>query len=155
MSQKALTVLDFALQFYPNEPQLVESDEALKEFAASIKISHLIEKAERAFFKRSYELAINHYQDALFFLAKENAGSREKEIIAARINSEIEKIRELSLRRRKKALRKNLLENVKMISQNCPRCHSDRVRRGYRPTPFWSKLIFRYNLLCNACKLGI
>ena len=38
-----------------------------------------------------------------------------------------------------------------MISQNCPRCHSDRIRRGYRPTRFWSKLMFRYNLLCNAC----
>lgn len=38
-----------------------------------------------------------------------------------------------------------------MISQNCPRCHSNRVRRGYRPTQFWSKVIFRYNLLCNAC----
>lgn len=38
-----------------------------------------------------------------------------------------------------------------MISQKCPRCHSSRVRRGYRPTRFWSKIIFRYNLLCNAC----
>lgn len=38
-----------------------------------------------------------------------------------------------------------------MISQKCPRCHSNRIRRGYRPTRFWSKLIFRYNLLCNAC----
>lgn len=38
-----------------------------------------------------------------------------------------------------------------MISQKCPRCHSDRVRRGYRPTRIWSKIFFRYNLLCNAC----
>lgn len=38
-----------------------------------------------------------------------------------------------------------------MISQNCPRCNSTRIRRGYRPTPFWSKIMFRYNLLCNAC----
>jgi hypothetical protein len=38
-----------------------------------------------------------------------------------------------------------------MISQNCPRCHSNRIRRGYRPTRFWSKVLFRYNLLCNAC----
>ncbi len=28
---------------------------------------------------------------------------------------------------------------------------SSRVRRGYRPTPFWSKILFRYNLLCDNC----
>lgn len=38
-----------------------------------------------------------------------------------------------------------------MISQRCPKCHSNRIRRGYRPTPIWSKLIFRYNLLCDSC----
>lgn len=38
-----------------------------------------------------------------------------------------------------------------MISQNCPKCGSNRIRRGYRPTPFWSKIIFRYNLLCDNC----
>jgi hypothetical protein len=38
-----------------------------------------------------------------------------------------------------------------MISQKCPKCLSDRVRRGYRPTPLWSKILFRYNLLCDNC----
>jgi hypothetical protein len=38
-----------------------------------------------------------------------------------------------------------------MISQSCPRCHSSRIRRGYRPTPLWSKIMFRYNLLCDSC----
>lgn len=38
-----------------------------------------------------------------------------------------------------------------MATQNCPRCSSSRVRRGYRPTSFFSKLIFRYNLLCDNC----
>ena len=38
-----------------------------------------------------------------------------------------------------------------MISQKCPRCASSRIRRGYRPTPFWSKMIFRYYLLCDHC----
>lgn len=106
MSQKALSVLEFALQFYPNEPQLLESDEALKEFAASIKISHLIEQAERADFKGNHKLAINHYKDALFFLARENVKGLEKEAIAERINSEIEKIREISVIEKKKAIPK-------------------------------------------------
>src|SRR5215213_3552049 len=38
-----------------------------------------------------------------------------------------------------------------MISQKCPKCLSSRVRRGYRPTPLWSKILFRYNLLCDNC----
>lgn len=38
-----------------------------------------------------------------------------------------------------------------MISQRCPKCNSDRIRRGYRPTPIWWKILFRYNLLCNKC----
>jgi len=38
-----------------------------------------------------------------------------------------------------------------MISQKCPKCSSNRIRRGYRPTPLWSKFLFRYNLLCDAC----
>jgi len=38
-----------------------------------------------------------------------------------------------------------------MISQSCPKCLSKRIRRGYRPTPFWLKMIFRYKLLCDIC----
>ena len=38
-----------------------------------------------------------------------------------------------------------------MISQRCPKCSSSRIRRGYRPTPIWSKLLFRYHLLCDGC----
>lgn len=38
-----------------------------------------------------------------------------------------------------------------MISQRCPKCSSSRIRAGYRPTPLWSKILFRYNLLCDNC----
>lgn len=38
-----------------------------------------------------------------------------------------------------------------MISQRCPKCGSNRIRRGYRPTPLWSKTLFRYHLLCDGC----
>ena len=38
-----------------------------------------------------------------------------------------------------------------MATQHCPRCKSSRVRHGYRSTPFFRKLIFRFNLLCNDC----
>ncbi|MBA3692532.1 MAG: hypothetical protein H0X49_11025 [Acidobacteria bacterium] len=38
-----------------------------------------------------------------------------------------------------------------MSTQKCPRCNSQRVRRGYRPTSLFSKILFRYNLLCDNC----
>lgn len=38
-----------------------------------------------------------------------------------------------------------------MISQNCPRCSSSRVRRGYKRTPVFMKILFRYHLLCDNC----
>lgn len=39
------------------------------------------------------------------------------------------------------------------MNQRCPKCRSDRIRRGYRSTPLWSKILFRYNLLCDNCNL--
>ncbi len=38
-----------------------------------------------------------------------------------------------------------------MTTQKCPRCSSQRIRRGYRPTSLFSKILFRYNLLCDNC----
>jgi len=40
-----------------------------------------------------------------------------------------------------------------MANLKCPKCDSERIRLGYRPTHFLYKLIFRYNLLCNTCNL--
>ncbi|MEO6588860.1 MAG: hypothetical protein ABIP06_05980 [Pyrinomonadaceae bacterium] len=94
-AQKALSVLQSALQFYPNETQLIDSEDAIQEFVASIKISHSIEQAERAKFKENYKRAISLYRDALFSLARENLKSAQRELLAEKINSEIEKIRQL------------------------------------------------------------
>ena len=94
-AQGALNVLESALRFYPNETQLRESEEAIKEFVVSLKISHSIEQAERAKFKENYKRAISLYRDALFSLARENVKSLERELLAEKINSEIEKIRQL------------------------------------------------------------
>lgn len=95
-AQRALTVITSALEFYPNETELLESERALKEFAATIKVSHWIEQAERAAFKGNHKRAINHYRDALFFMARENLQSDERDLIAERINDEIERLRAIS-----------------------------------------------------------
>ncbi|MDQ2746649.1 MAG: hypothetical protein M3T96_05255 [Acidobacteriota bacterium] len=95
-AQEALNVLNSALQFYPNEPRLTESELAIKSFIASVRVSHWIEQAERAAFKGSYKRAVSLYRDALFFLARENVNADEREAVAEKINSEIEKLREIS-----------------------------------------------------------
>lgn len=39
------------------------------------------------------------------------------------------------------------------ISQKCPKCHSSRIRKGYKPTPFLLRLVGLRHLLCNDCNL--
>ena len=95
-SQKALNIIHKALQFYPEELHLKHSEEALTEFIASIKVSHWIEQAERSVFKGHYKKAESFYQDALFYLGRENLQTRERQLIAEKIYTEIEKIRGLN-----------------------------------------------------------
>lgn len=104
-AQKALTIIDSALQFYPQELNLQESESALKDFIVSIKVTHWIEQAERSAFKGNYRRAISHYRDALFYLGRENVKNEERELIAQEINLEIEKIRSLE---KIKKTRKNI-----------------------------------------------
>lgn len=94
-ANRALTILDSAEEFYPAEKELIESKTAVKEFIATIKVSHWIEQAERAAFKGNYKRAIDHYRDALFYLVRENVTSDERDLIAAKINSAIEQNRKL------------------------------------------------------------
>ncbi|MDQ6788136.1 MAG: hypothetical protein M3033_15130 [Acidobacteriota bacterium] len=91
-AQRALIILISALEFYPDDRQLIESETALKEFITSIKVSHSIEQAERSEFKGNYRRAISHYRDALFCMARENVQNEEREAIAQKINKEIERL---------------------------------------------------------------
>jgi len=40
-----------------------------------------------------------------------------------------------------------------MILQNCPKCGSSRIRRGYKRTPLLLRLFGIYHLLCDHCNL--
>ena len=94
-AQKALMVLDSALAYYPQESRLLESEQALREFAATIKVSHWIELAERSAFKGNNKRAINHYRDALFFMARDvDMQTEGMRLTAEKINAEIERLRE-------------------------------------------------------------
>lgn len=90
-AQSALGVVEFALQSYPEEPALLDSQKVLVELVSSMKISDLIERAERLAFKGNHRRALSLYQDALFFLQRENPGI-ESELVH-HINEEISRIR--------------------------------------------------------------
>jgi hypothetical protein len=92
---KALLVLETALQFYPEENRLLDSVAAVKEFILSTKITNWIEEAEKAKFNGENQRAITIYRDALFQLARENVRTEEKDLIAAKINAEVDKLRDL------------------------------------------------------------
>jgi hypothetical protein len=90
-AQSALGVVEFALKSYPEEPALLDSQKVLLELVASIKVKDLMAKAERSAFKGNHQKALSLYQDALFFLQRENA-QIEGELID-HINEEISRIR--------------------------------------------------------------
>jgi len=91
-AQKAIGVVDFALNYYPQNANLRESKSLLAEFVVSIKISHMIEKAERANFKGNSTRALSHFRDALFFLDREAAEMSDRHSIEERIETEIRRI---------------------------------------------------------------
>ena len=89
-ANRALHCLESALQFYPQETELLESSAAIREFIAKVKVAHWVELAERSAFKGHYRRAIDRYKDALFYLSR---GAMKEEVRVAsteRIGREIE-----------------------------------------------------------------
>ncbi len=92
-ARRALDVIDSALKLYPEEAELKESEAAVNEFIASVKISHWVELAERAAFKGYYSRAIDRYRDALFYLSRESIREETRVEMGERIGREIEMLR--------------------------------------------------------------
>ena len=92
-AQAALDVVDFALRSYPHEPALLDSQKVLLEFVSSMKISDLVEKADRATFKGNHKRALSLYQDALFIL-QHNTPDPENEAVM-HLQDEIAKMQRL------------------------------------------------------------
>jgi hypothetical protein len=92
-ARRALDVIDSALNLYPDEASLRESELAVREYIASVKVSHWVELAERAAFKGHYARAIDRYRDALFYLSREDMKEETRSETAERIGREIELLR--------------------------------------------------------------
>ena len=94
-AQKALSVIESALESYPAESTLLESQELLRELVVSIKVRHWVENAERAAFRGDYATAKSLYRDALYYLERDNVQNHDREQAAIVINAEIERLRTL------------------------------------------------------------
>jgi hypothetical protein len=92
-ANNAISVIETALEAYPTETSLLQSHDLLREMAVLIKVSDIVEEAERAAFKDEYAEAKSLYRDALFYLGRDNVQSPEREVAARRINDAIDRLR--------------------------------------------------------------
>ena len=91
-AQAALGIVEFALETYPHERTLLDSQRLLLELVSSIKVSDLVEKAERAAFKGNDKRALDLYQDALFYIQRDNQQAQTE--VVGHLNEEIARIKE-------------------------------------------------------------
>jgi hypothetical protein len=98
-AKAAIGIIDTALGSYPADNSLLESRYLLTEMVVSITVSDRVEKAERATFEGNYSEAKALYRDALFELGRDNIQNESRERAAARIKSELERIRGIEIPR--------------------------------------------------------
>ncbi len=95
---RALEVIEFALKSYPNDISLRESRRVLLDYLSSIRVNHSMELAERSHFKGNHKRAIVHYKEALFDLNRNYSQNKDREIIGAKILSEIQRLKQMTER---------------------------------------------------------
>ena len=89
-AQAALDVVDFALRSYPEEGALIDSRHVLVELLSKIKVTDLVERAERTAFKGNPKRALSLYQDALLILQRQDPLLASE--VAIHITEEIQKL---------------------------------------------------------------
>ncbi len=90
----ALGAVDRAIEAYPEEPTLTESQEVLRIFVTSARAKLYINNAERAAEQGSNDDAVEHYQNALSCLSKFDVNFEERALILDKINLEISRIQQ-------------------------------------------------------------
>ena len=88
-ANRALDCIDSTLRIYPDEPELHESQLAISEFIASVKVAHWVELAERSAFKGHYRRAMDRYRDALFYLNQDAVKPEVRQAGTEKIEREI------------------------------------------------------------------
>lgn len=92
-AQRALAVIDAAVQHYPLEPTLLDSAAVISDFVTAVKVSDLMTRAERAALKSNNKLAERLYTEAQREVRQRPALNADLSSAAERIDEELEKIR--------------------------------------------------------------
>lgn len=94
--QKALTVVDTALEAFPAEQDLLESKRALIAAADSLRVSGHLELAEKASEAGDHAVAVDEYENALA-LMEQLGGDQGMSAMTGKIIKELERSRTLTL----------------------------------------------------------
>jgi len=93
-ARAALSIIETALEHYPEEEKLKESRDALDEFIAGVRIAEWMEKAQKASFRGNYKQSKKHLNDALFFISR-HPHIHGQELTLAKIDEELEKLNQI------------------------------------------------------------
>ena len=93
-ARAALSIIETALEHYPDEQKLKESRDALDEFVAAVKVTDWIEKGQKAAFRGNYKQSKKHLTDALFFVSR-HPHIPDHELALTKINEELEKVKQI------------------------------------------------------------
>lgn len=88
----AVTVVDHALLSYPGESSLVQSRALLWELAISIKVTNLVEQAEKESFRGDSDAARASYRDAMFYLGRDSIQTPARDHAALRIQEAMQRL---------------------------------------------------------------
>ncbi|HEX6280403.1 MAG TPA: hypothetical protein VFZ49_10380, partial [Pyrinomonadaceae bacterium] len=91
---KALRALNTVGEYYPHDPSVVESREALEQFILSARIKAAIERAERAEERGDIDRAIESLYDAERLMQKAAADDLEDSLL--RVRAELERLLDLT-----------------------------------------------------------
>jgi hypothetical protein len=91
-AKMALIAIETALDFYPRDVSLIDSTEVIRDYLLSIRITGAVESAELAVKNGHHKRAIEIYYRALEQVEKSELRISEKNMISAKIKSEILKL---------------------------------------------------------------
>src|SRR5262249_23509363 len=95
---RALSIVDSALNTYPDEQKLSDSSAAISEFIIKVRVSDLVERAARAEGRGNLKQAQKLYNSALVQLEPGDPADADRVMAMEKIRSELERLRASDLK---------------------------------------------------------
>lgn len=91
-ARQALKVLETALQHYPKDSALMDSELAVREFIASVQLANWLEVADQQSAAGDFKGAAETVSRALSFIEADGEGLREKNLVVEKLRSELSRL---------------------------------------------------------------